>query len=102
MGLENTQCIDGNHDTARQVSLFEQISLKEKNEIFGLSNLKYRYNLQALSSVALFPVEKRECAKGDDREDPQKQYRELCNGFCEGLAQIDEEHRKSLPLWSVF
>ena len=93
------------HYTARQLTLFEQIRLKDKNrEQVRLDdeNRKqtycYRYKLKPLCPDALMPVP----AKGyepEDRTEAQEEYRELWNGFIDGLEKIPGAHRKNLPLW---
>ena len=84
-----------NHYTARQLTLFEQIRLNDTNRE---QTYDYRYRLKPLSPDALIPV----LAEGyepDNREQAQREYLELWNGFTESLEKIPESHRDNLPLW---
>ena len=83
------------HYTARQLTLFEQIRLNDKNRE---QKYRYRYKLKPLCPDALMPI-LAEDYEPTDRTDAQKEYQELWEGFIKGLKQIPEAHRKNLPLW---
>ncbi len=84
-----------NHYTARQLTLFEQIRLEHKNR---QQEYQYRYKLKPLCPDALAPVSARDYEPVDD-DVAQREYRELWDGFVDGLKKIPEAHRKNLPLW---
>ena len=85
-----------NHYTARQLTLFEQVRLSgNNNEEYKYD---YRYRLKPLSPNALMPVRADQYVVASKNE-AQEEYRELWNGFVEGVQKIPESHRKNLPLW---
>ena len=83
------------HYTARQLTLFEQIRLHDKNRS---QTYCYRYKLQPLCPDSLIPVPA-EGYEPADRAEAQREYRKLWEQFMEGLQQIPESHRENLPLW---
>lgn len=88
----------GNHYTARLATLFEQISIEGKNNFSNVSDLKWRYQLNAMSPSALFP-KKREEVECNNELEAQDDYGKIWKIFKEGLEKIPVSHRKSLPLW---
>ena len=83
------------HYTARQLTLFEQVRLNDRNRE---QKYRYRYRLSPLSPGALIPVAASDY-EPTDRSEAQKEYRQLWDGFVARLQQIPEAHRKNLPLW---
>ena len=84
-----------NHYTARQLTLFEQIRLGDKNR---QQTYKFRYKLMPLCPNALMPVLAKEY-EPTDRTEAQKEYRRLWDGFFKGLEMIPESHKTNLSLW---
>ena len=96
---ENEEAKTGrNHYQARQLSLFEQIRLGEKQEKFTAKDLKWRYPLKALSPAAIFPQLREDCEPGEDGA-AQAQYKALWNDFLEALKSIPTSHRSNWSLW---
>jgi CRISPR-associated protein Csm1 len=91
---------DKNHYQARQLSLFEAISLTNPNsKTFNeAKDFKKRQPLLPLSASSLFPQDQT-CAEHTDNSTAQRQYHQLWEAFLKGLAQTPESHRQSLPLW---
>ncbi len=88
----------GDHFSARQLTLFEQIQLTEHHS--GKPRLEYRYALQPLSPKAIFPRPAEECEPNKrDRDQAIDQYRKLWNQFTEALAVIPASHQDRLDLW---
>ncbi|CAA6820364.1 MAG: CRISPR-associated protein, Csm1 family [uncultured Thiotrichaceae bacterium] len=87
-----------NHYTTKQLTLFEQISIKEKQKATDQSQLKYRYALKSLSPDSIFPVLASE-AESTDRKKAQQEYRALWDEFAESLQLIPDSHRQNLSLW---
>lgn len=84
-----------NHYTARQLTLFEQIRLHDKNRE---QTYRYRYKLKPLCPDALMPVPA-EGYEPEDRAEAQQEYRKLWDGFIKDLKKIPESHRRNLSLW---
>jgi CRISPR-associated protein Csm1 len=87
-----------NHYTARQFTLFEQITLGDTRAQAVRGRLQYRYPLRPLSVEALFPVS----AKGYETADnaaAQREYAQLWAAFRQALEQIPASHRGHWPLW---
>ena len=84
-----------NHYTARQLTLFEQIRLHDKNRE---QTYRYRYKLKPLCPDALMPVSA-EGYEPEDRAEAQQEYRKLWDGFTKDLKKIPESHRRNLSLW---
>ncbi|MDR2451817.1 MAG: type III-A CRISPR-associated protein Cas10/Csm1 [Candidatus Accumulibacter sp.] len=87
-----------NHYQARQLTLFEQVSLAENRPVATPANLRYRYPLKPLSPENLFPV-RRDGYEPDDDESARKEYRALWEAFLDALDKIPSSHRKQWPLW---
>jgi len=87
-----------NHYQARQLSLFEQIRLDGKRQQFAANDLKWRYPLQALSPIAIFPQLREACEPGDDAP-AQAQYKTLWQDFLAALQNIPASHRSNWSLW---
>ncbi|MGD0959520.1 MAG: type III-A CRISPR-associated protein Cas10/Csm1 [Methylomonas sp.] len=83
-----------NHYTARQLTLFEQVSLNNiPKETFN-----YRYPLKPLSPESIFPVPKAEC-EGNNDQTAQKEYLRLWQEFIQAIKKIPASHRNNWPLW---
>lgn len=98
---------DANHYQARQLSLFEAISLAQNSpanngqpnrQFQKADDYQYRQPLLPLSATSLFP-QKKALAEPTDNTNAQRQYRQLWEAFLSGLKQTPESHRQSLPLW---
>lgn len=87
-----------NHYTARQLTLFEQIHLREGQEARNPKDLQYRYQLAPLSVESLFPQKAEDC-EGNDKVKAQAEYRTLWEQFKEGLTSIPKTHRNNWSLW---
>ena len=83
-----------NHYTARQLPLFEQIRLNKDTP----QQYQYRYPLKPLSPESIFPV-KAEGYETDEKEQAQKEYRELWDAFKNDLEKIPASHRDNWELW---
>lgn len=94
---EYNKAKEDNHYTARQLTLFEQIRLPGSSQSQSIP-YDYRYKLKPLSPDALMPVHKEKYRIANNTE-AQKEYRELWDGFVDGLEKIPESHRGNLPLW---
>lgn len=84
-----------NHYTARQLTLFEQIRVHDKDRE---QTYCYRYKLKPLCPDALMPVP----AKGyepESKTEAQREYRKLWEGFIKDLREIPKSHRRNLSLW---
>ncbi len=97
---ENTETVTGrNHYQARQLTLFEQISLSvPAAKAATAGELAWRYPLAALSPQAIFPQLRSQCEPGDDAL-AQAQYQGLWGQFLEALRDIPASHRSNWPLW---
>lgn len=84
-----------NHYTARQLTLFEQIRLNDKDRT---QSHEYRYKLRPLCPDALMPTPA-EGYEPTGKSAAQAENLELWEGFVEGLKQIPAAHRQTLPLW---
>lgn len=87
-----------NHYTTKQLTLFEQISIRDAKSPKSNNQLKYRYALKALSPESIFPVLAAE-VETNDRKQAQQEYRELWDEFAESLTLIPDSHRQNLSLW---
>lgn len=83
-----------NHYQARMLTLFEQIGAPT----LGAASLKYRYPLVPLSPEGIVPRERGAVEPADDAT-AQREYRQLWDGFLQGLEQIPASHRTNLALW---
>jgi len=86
-----------NHYTARQLTLFEQIRLTDKNE-HHRSQLQWRYPLKPLSATSIFPMRATEC-ECEDTSSAKAEYAKMWQGFENLLNKIPESHRSNWPLW---
>ena len=86
-----------NHYSSRQLTLFEQIRL-EGEQRHTRRDPGYRYRLDPLSPLALFPVQARGYESGD-KEAAQEEYRSLWDAFTASLDAIPRSHRGNWPLW---
>lgn len=85
-----------NHYTARLYPLFEQIDLtgsRAKDQV-----PEWRYPLEAMSVAALFPKTASAC-EGNNKEEAQKEYKKIWQGFQNALKSIPQSHRKNWALW---
>jgi CRISPR-associated protein Csm1 len=97
---------DKNHYQARQLSLFEAISLanpkddadKKDNAFKTADDYHYRLPLQALSAASLFPQKRQQCEPSQDAP-ARAEYASLWEAFKTALNQTPRSHRTSLPLW---
>jgi CRISPR-associated protein Csm1 len=88
----------GDHFSARQLTLFEQIRLDGSNS--HKASLHYRYALQPLSPKAIFPQTAQDCEPPKrERDNAKKQYRTLWDQFTEALETIPASHQDRLDLW---
>ena len=88
----------GDHFSARQLTLFEQIQLGGSNS--KKSALHYRYALQPLSPKAIFPQPAQDCEPPKrERDNAKKQYRTLWDQFSKALQAIPASHQDRLDLW---
>lgn len=88
-----------NHYQARQLTLFEQIRLKDSPpQHTTAKGLLWRYPLKALSAEALFPVRRQDYEPTQDAP-AQAEYRHLWEHFLESLKAIPATHRQQWPLW---
>lgn len=96
---ENAKAPTGkNHYQARQLTLFEQISIDAAPKRFTAKDLKWRYPLRALTPTSIFPQLRETCEPGHD--DPaQAQYKQLWQTFLAALNAIPASHRSNWPLW---
>ncbi len=83
-----------NYLQSRELTLFEQISLKDRKQ----DTLAYCYPLKPLSAKNIFPVQKAKVEPTDDAKAKQE-YRALWDAFCDGLKKIPASHRSSWQLW---
>ena len=83
-----------NHYTARQLSLFEQIHKTENNA----QAFAYRYPLQALSPLHIFPAKAADC-EGNNNQQAQQEYLNLWKDFTNAIKQIPASHRNNWSLW---
>lgn len=81
-----------NHYQARQLTLFENIRLRDAKPATN----HYCYPLKPLAPEHLMPV-KRASYEPSDNQTAQAQYAELWQGFVEALKQLP--HRDNWPLW---
>ncbi len=97
---ENPEATTGrNHYQARQLTLFEQISLSAPaTQAAAAGDLVWRYPLAALSPQAIFPQLRTQCEPGEDAV-AQAQYRALWEEFLAALRSIPASHRSNWPLW---
>ena len=96
---ENVETQTGrNHYQARQLSLFEQISLDGAPHKITAKNLKWRYPLEALSPTAIFPKLREQCEPSDDKV-AQAEYKVLWDGFLRALGDIPKSHCANWSLW---
>lgn len=84
-----------NHYTTRQETLLEGIRLAPRPDS---DSRAWRYPLKPLAPETLFPVSAATCEHGDKKK-AQQEYQQLWDAFHQGLADIPESHRVSLPLW---
>jgi len=82
-----------NHYTTRLWTLLEPIRLSPR-----LETRNFRYPLQPLAPMALFPVPAEE-AEHRNHARAKEEYLELWKGLRAGLERIPEAHRANLPLW---
>ena len=88
----------GDHFSARQLTLFEQIRLDASNS--GKAPLRYRYALEPLSPRAIFPQPAERCEPPKrEREKAKGQYRALWDQFAQALTDIPVSHQDRLDLW---
>ena len=88
-----------NHYTARQLTLFEQITLdggNEKQE--NPKRLRWRYPLGAVTVDNLFPQQVSACESNSNQK-AQSEYRQLWDAFVKQLQSIPKSHRNQWPLW---
>jgi len=88
----------GNHYTARQWTLFEQIRVDADAPENDRDNPRYRYPLSPLSVKSLFPVAAKDYETAD-KQQAQSEYAELWQGFVDSLEKIPKSHRLDWPLW---
>lgn len=86
-----------NHYTARQLTLFEQVTLTDRNEA-SRADLVWRYPLKAQSVEAVFPIEATGYEHNDKRR-AQKEYRAIWDEFRQALRSIPKSHRMNWPIW---
>ncbi len=86
-----------NHYTARQLTLFEQISITEAKKR-SRNAFSYRYPLSKSTVDSIFPV-KADGYEHNDNDKAQAEYRGLWNTFKASLKQIPASHRTNWPLW---
>ncbi|NBC47164.1 MAG: type III-A CRISPR-associated protein Cas10/Csm1 [Gammaproteobacteria bacterium] len=88
----------GDHFSARQLTLFEQIRLDGSSS--HKASLHYRYALQPLSPKAIFPQTAQDCEPPKrERDNAKKQYRTLWDQFTKALEAIPASHQDRLDLW---
>jgi len=80
----------------RLITIFEGLSIKDKDVSKRLEDYQYRYPLKELSPYNIFPQ------KGDEvcqieSEKASEEYRELFFNFVEGLKKLS--HKENIPLW---
>ncbi len=85
-----------NHYTARQLPLFEQIRTSKDRK--PDQQYQYRYPLKPLSPESIFPI-KAEGYESNNKEQAQKEYRELWEAFKVDLEKIPASHRDNWELW---
>ena len=85
-----------NHYTRRQLTLFEQIRLKDS--VVRESDLAWRYSLRPLSVDSLFPVPEGSAEQANNKA-AQQEYRQLWEGFQAALEKIPPSHRTNWSLW---
>ncbi|WP_304302509.1 type III-A CRISPR-associated protein Cas10/Csm1 [Chromatium okenii] len=85
-----------NHINARQLTLFEQIDLRD--DAPRQSTLTKRYPLLPLSPLNLFPIST-EQAETADQSKAIAEYRALWDAFVQAIADIPASHRARLDLW---
>lgn len=89
---------DTNLHTARQLTLLEQINIKDSVTGVDKADLKYRYALKPLSPDTLFPV----LAKGYEdgsKQQAEREYRALWDEFVQSMDKIPASHQGNLSLW---
>ncbi|MBI4378134.1 MAG: type III-A CRISPR-associated protein Cas10/Csm1 [Nitrospinae bacterium] len=77
----------------RLLTIFEGISIDDKEKGDTLESYKFRYPLKELSPENIFPVE---WYKSDD-EKASEEYRNLFFEFVNSLEEL--EHKQNIPLW---
>ncbi len=88
-----------NHYQARQLTLFEQVSLNpQQHPHLTPAALKLRYPLRALAPETIFPVA-RAGYEADENAPAQAEYAELWERFLRGLDDIPMSHHANWPLW---
>lgn len=92
---DTSETAAGNHYTAKQLTIFEQIALGDQKKPH---KLEYCYPLEPVSVNTLFPV-KRGNAESESKKQSQAKYKKMWSSFAEALEQIPLPHRKNLPLW---
>jgi CRISPR-associated protein Csm1 len=89
-----------NYKQARQLVLFEAIRLQNK----ASATYEYRYPLQPLSPVSIFPQATKQVEPGDNKA-ATAQYRAHWEDFisslqnASGASAIPNQHKNSMPLW---
>ena len=89
------------HYTARQCTLFEQISIEPENGDGGKRtspNWNYRYQLAPLTPHSIFPMPAYRY-ETNDQDAARAEYAKLWQQFRNGLEQIPKSHRGNLSLW---
>ena len=97
-GLNPKSKTGKNHDQARLLTLFEQISLNGEERPSENAGLDYCYPLKPLSPEAIFP-QWRDTAEPADNAQAQKAYRDLWQDFLHNLKRIPASHRSNWNLW---
>lgn len=88
----------GDHFSARQLTLFEQIRLDGTD--IRKATLQYRYALEPLSPKAIFPQIAKDCEPPKrNREEAKRQYRALWDQFAKAMEAIPASHQDRLDLW---
>jgi CRISPR-associated protein Csm1 len=87
-----------NHVTARQLTLFEQITLDAPNTEITPRNMVFRYALKPLSPKTIFPVKREDC-EGNNKDKAKGEYLQLWKGFIRDIQRIPFSHRQDLTLW---
>lgn len=88
----------GDHFSARQLTLFEQIRLDGRHG--EKTPLQQRYALQPLSPRSIFPQLAEDCEPPKrEREQAKAQYRTLWDQFTVALTAIPASHQERLDLW---
>ena len=97
-GLNPKSKTGKNHDQARLLTLFEQISLNGEVRPSENAGLDYCYPLKPLSPEAIFP-QWRDTAEPADNAQAQEAYRDLWQDFLHNLKRIPASHRSNWNLW---